>query len=337
MDKVATLAINKRKELFQESSAALGISSAIIEKDFWVCWILKNIFTSKQLKSHLVFKGGTSLSKVYNLIERFSEDVDLILDWGLLGYGGVEDPYQEHPSYTKQDRFNKEFNRRAAEYIKVSLCPRIDALLSRCPGVKATVDKKDSQIINVRYPAAFSEKYLRPEVRLEIGPLASLVPRGGFRIKPYAAEAFPDVFESPECPVVAIKAERTFWEKATILHKQAHRIGTLPPRYSRHYYDMYRLAGSKFKTNALGDLKLLEDVAQFKIRFYKCLWARYEDARPGTFKLVPKGEHIGALKKDYRQMEVMIFGEAPEFDRILETLAYLENEINGYTENVHLS
>lgn len=328
MDRVAFLSPNERNELFKETSAALGISSAIAEKDFWVCWVLKYIFTSQQLRPHLVFKGGTSLSKVYKLIERFSEDVDLILDWNLLGYGKENDPYQDHPSGTQQDRFNKEFNRRAADYIRAILCPQLDELLRRCPGVKVTADPKDPQVVNIQYPAAFSENYLRPEVRLEIGPLASFIPRGEFTIKPYAAEVFPKIFNEPECPVIAIKVERTFWEKATILHQQVHRSGPMPSRYSRHYYDMYRLATSEFKKHALRDLVLLEDVVKFKIRFYNCSWARYENARPGTFRLVPKEEHLESLKKDYHQMKVMIFGETPEFDWILETISRLENEIN---------
>ena len=98
--------------------------------------------------------------------------------------------------------------------------------------------------MNVAYPAAFSEDYLRPEVRLEIGPLASWDPSDRHVIQPYAADSFPEVFEEPDCPVVAIAVERTFWEKAIILHQEAHREGATPSRYSRHYYDTYKLATS---------------------------------------------------------------------------------------------
>jgi hypothetical protein len=87
VDKVAALPSAQRSDLFREASAILGMSPAVVEKDFWVCWVLKKIFSSRNLKKHFVFKGGTSLSNVYRIIERFSEDVDLILDWGLLGYG----------------------------------------------------------------------------------------------------------------------------------------------------------------------------------------------------------------------------------------------------------
>lgn len=328
MDKVALLAPNERSELFRETAAQMGMVPAIVEKDFWVCWILKKIFSSEQLSPHLVFKGGTSLSKVYGLIERFSEDVDLILDWRLLGYEKQEDPYQDQPSHNQQDLFNQEFNTRAATYIAKTLCPQLEKLFNCCQGVHAIVDLQEPQTVNVRYPAAFSLDYLRPEVQLEIGPLASYVPHNSFTIQPYAADAFPDVFDDPDCPVIAITVERTFWEKATILHQQAHRTGQMPSRYSRHYYDMYKLATSDFKDDALANLSLLEDVVQFKARFYRCPWARYKEARPGTFKLVPKEEHLSSLRRDYSDMAEMIFGEIPDFDKILETLGLLENEIN---------
>jgi predicted nucleotidyltransferase component of viral defense system len=329
VDRVALLPSNERSELFRETSAQLGMSPAIVEKDFWVCWVLKNIFSSEQLSPHLVFKGGTSLSKVYGLIERFSEDVDLILDWRLLGYGEEEDPYQDQPSRNQQDHFNQEFNIRAANYIAETLCPQLEKQFNRCQEVRAIVDTQERQTVNVQYPAAFSLDYLLPEVRLEIGPLASYVPHDSFTIRPYAAEAFPDVFDNPDCSIVAIKVERTFWEKATILHQQAHRTGQMPSRYSRHYYDMYKLAMSVFKDDALADLSLLEDVVRFKERFYPCVWARYGEAKPGAFRLIPKVEHLPPLRRDYNDMAEMIFGEIPDFDQILETLGQLENEING--------
>jgi hypothetical protein len=276
MDKVAALNLENRRQLFQETGAQRGMSPAVIEKDFWVCWTLKHIFSDPHLQKHIVFKGGTSLSKVFGLIERFSEDIDLILDWRLLGYGpGQQDPYQNQSSHTQQDRFNAEFNQKAARYIADTLCPQFDQQFRQCSEVRAVMDSVQPQIINIQYPAAFSQDYLRPEVQLEIGPLASFVPRSSYTIRPYAAENFPAIFESPTCCVVAIKAERTFWEKATLLHQQAYRQNAIPPRYSRHYYDMYQLAKSAVKGNALSDLKLLNDVVAFKNRFYRCLWAHY--------------------------------------------------------------
>ncbi len=330
MDKVATLTSDQRGQLFQETAAERGMSAAVVEKDFWVCWVLRLIFSDPQWGTRIVFKGGTSLSKVFGLIERFSEDVDLILDWRLLGYGpGQEDPYADQPSNTQQDSFNAEFNARAARYIAQTLCPQFSKLFSRCPQVRVAVDSDEPQVVNVEYPAAFSLDYLRPQVRLEIGPLASFVPRSAHTIQPYAAQSFPRVFTDSDCPVVAIDAERTFWEKATILHQQAHRTHAMPPRYSRHYYDMDRLARSKIRQKALTDLALLKDVVAFKRRFYRCSWANYENARPGTFRLIPGQARLEELEKDYRQMKVMIFGDVPKFDQIIGMLKALEDEING--------
>ena len=246
--------------------------------------------------------------------------MDLILDWQLLGFGeGLENPYQEFGSNSKQDQFNKRFNEKAAEYIAGELLPRLCSTFAVCPQVTAAIDTRDAQAIEVAYPAAFSETYLRPNVRLEIGPLASWVPSAPHVIRPYAADVFPELFADPACPVVAIAAERTFWEKATILHQQAHRTGVMPPRYSRHYYDLHRLAHSPVKDAALHAWELLRDVVEFKQRFYPCGWANYEQARPGTLKLMPSAPHRRDLEKDYDAMRVMIFGEVPQFARIVET------------------
>jgi hypothetical protein len=174
----------------------------------------------------------------------------------------------------------------------------------------AKVDENDPQVVNITYPAAFSEEYIRPEVRLEIGPLASWVPSAAHIIRPYAYDLYPELFENPECPVVAISAERTFWEKATILHQEAHRPGLIPARHSRHYYDLYKLALSPIRGNALADIQLLRDVVEFKTKFYPAAWARYDLATPGSFRLLRADvEYVARLEKDYREMQLMLFGE----------------------------
>jgi hypothetical protein len=185
-------------------------------------------------------------------------------------------------------------------------------------------------VVNIRYPAAFSKEYIRPEVRLEIGPLASWVPSARHSIKPYACDVLPEVFENPTCEVVAIAAERTFWEKATILHQEAHRPALVPPRYSRHYYDLYKLAVSPVRDAALMQVGLLGDVVEFKQRFYPSKWARYDLAVPGTIKLLPaKPEQLQDLERDYQEMQVMLFGDRPEFRAILDVLRELESQINA--------
>jgi len=253
-----------------------------------------------------------------------------VLNWELLGYGkGKQNLWEGKLSKAKQDRLNKAVNAAAAEYLQTTFLKGLLNLFYTVPSVQSQVSTTEELVINVTYPAAFDLSILRPQVKLEIGPLASRIPSDRHYIKPYAAEDFGHLFDDPLCPIIAIKAERTFWEKATILHQQAHRKTKMPPAYSRHYYDLYMLANSPVKDIALKDLPLLADVVHFKQRFYHCPWARYDEAIPGTFRLVPADSGIKELEKDYRQMRNMIFSSPPEWGVILKSLSQLEEEINN--------
>jgi len=330
MDNIAAGSASDRRDLFQESASRLGMNPAVVEKDFWVCWILKLLFAEPTLKNQMVFKGGTSLSKVFGLIDRFSEDIDLVLDWRLLGYdqAGANDPFHATSSKSKQSRYNLEMNAKAVAYIRETLLSQLNSLFAPICGVVARIDEVDPQTVNVFYPAAFAAEYIRPAVRLEIGPLASWVPSSPHSIKAYAAQTFPEAFTNPDFEVIAIDAERTFWEKATILHQEAHRPGTIPARYSRHYYDLYKLSESPIRSSALSNLALLKAVVEFKERFYYSSWARYDLAAPGSFRLSPPDSQLPALERDYRAMRDMFFREPPSFEAILAGLTALELEIN---------
>jgi Nucleotidyl transferase AbiEii toxin, Type IV TA system len=325
MDRVAGLPATQRSELFSETAVRRGMTPAIVEKDFWVTWILDKLFAHPDLSRILMFKCGTSLSKVFGLIERFSEDIDLILDWNILT---GEDP-EASRSKAKQEKLNKAINEKAQEYIAGEMREQVAGCIGDI--CKCEVDGADPHVLNIRYPGAFADEYLRPEVRLEIGPLASWLPFGEFSVRPYAAEAFPNVFSRAECRVKAIKAERTFWEKATILHHEAYRPeGNLQPeRNSRHYYDLAKMAVSPVKDTALADLSLLANVVEFKERFYPRGWARYDLAKPGSLRLVPDGHVLATVTADYREMRTMIFGEYPAIETIMAQLQALENEINN--------
>ena len=327
MDRIVTLSAAERSDLFRETAARLGATPAVAEKDFWVTWVLGRLFADAELSRLLLFKGGTSLSKVYRVIERFSEDIDLILDWRTVT---GEDP-QADRSNTAQAKLNKAIEADAQAYIARELLPRVTAILGgHCTCGIAT---GDPHVIDIHYPAAFPDRYLRPELRLEIGPLAAWLPHQEGVIRSYAAEHFPSVFAAPSATVRVIRAERTFWEKATILHHEAHRpAGSVQPsRYSRHYYDLARLATSPIKAAALADRDLLDEVVAFKQRFYPRPWARYDLACPGSLRLVPEREVLNTVRTDYAAMANMIFGETPSFDEIIATLITLETEINELT------
>lgn len=325
MDSIVALSAAERSDLFRETAAHLGATPAVAEKDFWVTWVLGRLFADADLSRLLLFKGGTSLSKVYRVIERFSEDIDLILDWRTVT---GEDPQAER-SKTAQTKLNETIEADAEAFITRELLPRVaTALGGHCA---CAISNDDPHVIDVKYPAAFPDRYLRPELRLEIGPLGAWLPHQDGVIRSYAAEYFPHVFTAPTATVRVIRAERTLWEKATILHHEAHRpAGNVqPPRYSRHYYDLARLATSPIKTAALADTALLAEVVAFKQRFYPRPWARYDLACPGSLRLVPESEVLNMVRTDYVAMANMIFGEVPPFDEIIAALAALEAEINA--------
>ena len=324
MNKIANLPKQQRSELFLETATLMNTTNSIVEKDFWVVWTLDKIFSDDRLNKILMFKGGTSLSKVFNLIGRFSEDIDLILDWRLVSN---ENPLNDQESKNKQVRFNEQINENAKEYIQNELLPIISQILSPlCTCIIA----EDGFSINVRYPNAFDDNYLRPEILLEIEPLASWLPSDSFEISSFAAQKFPEVFEKTKCSVNTIVAKRTFWEKATILHHEANRPeeSPMPTRYSRHYYDLAMMVQSEVKNEALADLNLLQNVVDFKQKFYPRTWAKYEEAIPGTLKLLPPEFRLDSLEKDYKAMGNMIFDKYISFDEIIEILGNLEKEIN---------
>jgi len=327
MDRIALMSDEKRNELFALTAERRGMrSGAIVEKAFWVTWVLGRLFASPLLGTRILFKGGTSLSKVFGLIERFSEDIDLILDWNEVV---TENPNSER-SKTKQDQFNKAVPALSRKYIEAVFLPEVERLME---GIcSATVEEGAPDVINIRYPSGFGDAYLRPEIRLEIGPLAQWLPNARYQVTSYAAEAFPELFAEPSCEVQVIKAERTFWEKATILHQEAHRPegSPFPARYSRHYYDLSMMAEEQdVRRSALDAPDLLESVVAFKMKFYPRGWARYDLARAGTLRLLPPERNMDALRDDYAAMREMVFGRYPDFDSVTSTLKDLQVEING--------
>lgn len=325
MDRILKLEPFEREELFSEAAFKKGVTPAIIEKDFWVVWILGKIFSDDRLSKILMFKGGTSLSKVFHAISRFSEDIDLILDWREVS---KDDPSIDKPSKNKQVKFNEQVNEDAKVYIKEQILPIVQNLLS--PFCTCKVDINNPYNINITYPATFKDSYLRNEILLEIGPLASWMPWDSFEISAYVVDAFPTLFEKLSCRVNTILAKRTFWEKVTILHQEANRSGSksLPLRYSRHYYDLAMMAKTAIKDDALNDLDLLQQVVEFKLKFYPAAWAKFEEAKPGTLKLLPSDIHVKDLEKDYNSMKNMIFEKKLEFKEIVSILKDLEDEIN---------
>ena len=166
-----------------------------------------------------------------------------------------------------------------------------------------------------------------PIVKLEIGPRASRIPSVDKKISAYIIEHYPTLFEKKFCLVKTITAERTFWEKITILRSVA-MSGKCPPRYSRHYYDVYKFLKSDIIISVLSDLSLLEQVVEFTRKFYITGKGHYDTAKTGSLKLVPSESTINVLRKDYQRMESMLFGDMPNFDAIMKSISAFEGKLN---------
>ena len=328
---IARLKDSDRMDLFRNTASKMGLNDAIVEKDFWVCYTLDFLFHRTPWFDHFSFKGGTSLSKAYHLISRFSEDIDLIMDWRLIGYG-KDEPWEVR-SKSKQEAYNLEMNARTEAFLADVFCNEAAKAMSTELGreVDLRIDPLDPMTVLFAYPTLFSGTVTMPMIRLEIGALAAWTPASPANVSPFAAEHYPRLFDTVETSIRTVAPERTFWEKATILHHEANRpeSSPMPTRYARHYYDLFRMIESPVKATAMKSIDLLAQVVAFKMKFYPRGWARYEDAKPGTMRLVPPDSRITALKADYSSMKEMIFGDIPPFSQILSAVRTLEDEINS--------
>lgn len=336
MNEIIKLSEADRRKLFIEASARLGMVPEIVEKDFWVCWTLNKMFSISAIKPHLIFKGGTSLSKVYKIIDRFSEDVDVSLSREWLGFGADLSPEKASTRKESERRIEalvEECKRRIADVLTPELSRIVEALLP-AGSWKLEIDPQDAQTLLFYYPSstiAGEEKtYIPPIVRIELGARSDHWPVEEKVITPYAADVLGDAIKESQVQVRVLSAERTFWEKATILHAEAHRPAdkVTPSRFSRHYYDLFKLAQSDICPKAITMNELRERVVEHKDLFFRSGWARYNLAVPGSFKLIPDERRLKDLSADYRSMQVMIFKDLPSFDEIISGLSSLEQLLN---------
>lgn len=344
MDEVARWPATDRADLFTAVAEQRGnMIAAVVEKDFWVCWTLRRLFTLPNAPAGMIFKGGTSLSKVFNATGRFSEDVDLSFDRADLDFGGEQDPARASSRKQAKQRL-KSLKEACQGVIRDRFVPQLAVVIGealhdstqRNWKVETDPEDPDSQTVLFHYPAGLAPHgplavtYIPPVVRLEMGARSDHWPAEDATVLPYAAEQFPAQFKAPRCAVRVLAAERTFWEKATILHAWYHTRPDKPlrGRQSRHYYDLVKLFEAGIGVRALQRLDLLAAVAAHKAVFFADSAAKYDEAKPGSLRLVPPGSRQVELREDYGKMREMIFGEPPSFEYLLEVLAEIEQRIN---------
>lgn len=338
MDKFATKPDAERHDILQEAANRHGISTIIMEKDFWVCWTLKRLFANLDLAPYITFKGGTSLSKAHHLIERFSEDIDLTISRQAPHVVEGKSPMEEDISRKERGRRIEALKQKAQFFVAKNILPALETDIRSALGkavewqVVSDENDPDRQTILFYYPKVFGKGeagYIMPHIKLEFGARGETEPSNTETISPYVVEAFPSLFTEKACTVPTVSAERSFWEKATILHALYH--GTkMRDRMSRHYYDTYRMDQKGITEKALGNVALLAQVVRNKSVFFRDGKASYETAKIGSLRLVPEGAFLETLEKDYAAMSEMFMGESPSFDTIIDGLAALETRINNF-------
>lgn len=330
------LPAGERKVYIDEAAARRGLAPVIVEKDFWVCWLLSILFESS-FRDAIVFKGGTSLSKVFGVINRFSEDIDLSLAPAFLG---LEEPAASSAlSKGQANKWMAGAEKKCAAVVRDALAPEISAVIqahlgaAEQPWLTFEIDTHShSPVVLFHYPTTQPPAldYLKRSVKLELGSLTEQRPTGSHPVRPWIADVLPHVLSDWHCDVVALDLHRAFWEKATILHAEHHRPAdkTTPDRFARHYADTAALALHADASGAIVRSELRDRVVHWKSRFFGSAWARYDLAVPPTFRLVPPPDREVVLRRDYQAMRDMYLSEPTSFDEVLSTLARVERQIN---------
>lgn len=339
------LSAEDQKEALGVAAAESGWPANLLEKDIWVVWALQTLGAEQELLESLTFKGGTSLSKAYGLIDRFSEDVDLTLN---IQHLWPEVDLSAAVNTSQADKRRKAADRKLKNWVREIPMPLLQAAAASA-GVTIELVLEQSNAgrqpptIVIHYkpliPAADNSfGYVRPTVRLEFGAHSTGEPHGPMPISCEAATHLA-MLEFPAARPLVMDARRTFLEKAAAIHVACRkgRWGSGDGnRYSRHWYDLDRLARAGIAEAAISDRTLSVEVAQHKEDFWRATDAdaqpiNYDQVINGQLQLVPTAAAREALEADYRAMtdSGMLRGEIPSFAELLARISQLEERCNS--------
>lgn len=328
------LPVGDRKEILQTAAIQLGQQATVLEKDVWVCWTLQALFSIPDAHP-MAFKGGTSLSKIYGAISRFSEDVDITLDYRKFEDGF--DPFADGVSNTAVKKFRKRLKEYVLQYANEVVAPHIDTLLKALPRPEEYgIDVSDGgEKIEVQYPSAIesSDDYFKSRILIELGGRNVIDPNERLTVISDISALVSDL-DLPSAEVVVLSPERTFWEKATLIHVECNReeFKTGAKRLSRHWYDLRMLATHDSGKVAINNRELFEDVVRHKQVFFNAAYANYEACLANEFRLIPNDGAITVLRTDYEEMlrAGMMYGDPPSFDDIIASLREIEHKANTW-------
>lgn len=343
--RIIAASADDQQGLFLTAANRIGTTVQNIEKDFWVCWTLDALFHRLNRDGpRLLFKGGTSLSKGYGLISRFSEDIDITVFRSDIGQ---EADFKQLESLSKKKRVKQLDAIKGAcqAYIDGQLRLELEAFCNKTMTVAGKdpaaltvaldAADEDRQSLLIHYPSAVEKSdYVSPSVKIESGAKSALDPNEPKIITPYIAPDFSGGDTLSVAEVTTIDPERTFLDKILILHGMTYYFeakGVLRGngRMSRHYYDVHRLMQTDIGKRACVDDDLIEDCLRHACMFFYRGNTGLDAAKRGAFRLRPTLPMLDSLRRDYEAMAGMIFGDVPSFEAVLESVATAEERLNA--------
>jgi hypothetical protein len=328
------LSRDDRVEALRVAATASGRPVYLLEKDIWVVWAVQGLFSSP-LGEHIVFKGGTSLSKGYDVIRRFSEDVDLTFDMRQLipdlAIGDVPIP----ATNSQADKWTKAVRGKLGTWVETEALPALKKH-AEMTGVAVTLGVDEATIHADYDPLEEGGGYVAPRVKLEFGARSTGEPAETRPIRCDAAAHLPELTFPTATPRIMLP-KRTFWEKATAVHVYCMRgFEGQDDRISRHWHDLVRLDDGGFAQAAFEDTALAKEVADWKGKFFRTRDRKgkpidYRAAVSGHLQLVPEDKGLEELEADYNKMAEagILLDDAEPFSELVKRCATLEERANA--------
>ena len=330
------LPANRRIKEYEIVAEKIGTLPEYIEKDLWTCHVLDALFNADVSdRPRLLFKGGTSLSKVYDAIQRFSEDVDITVFRQDMEFAGDADPANPEMSNSRRRKLVERLVGKTAEYIQGDLR---NTLLTGLHNCHVLMDPEDSEgmTLLVEYDSLYDTgvgAYVQPRIKIEGGARSALEPHSLQSVSPYIQSQL-EGYDLSVSGITTIAAERTFLDKLLILHgwhcgyRDEGRLPKEGQRLSRHFYDVGAMAMTSIAEKAINDPNLLNSVITHAQMLFHRGWMKLGEIGTDGIRLVPQDALYKSLETDYSLMRGMLFGDKPSFSTLVNRIEVLEKRLN---------
>jgi hypothetical protein len=328
-----SLSEERRKEILNQTSKRAGLPASSIEKDWWVTMVLKAVF-ELDISGHLVFKGGTSLSKGWNLINRFSEDIDFAINMTYLGYNG--EPTGQNITRLRKASF---------AFTNIKLRESLESKLNKSgfidyeiqPNEETNTSTDPHSLLLVYKSVTEKSEYISPTVKLEIGARSQIEPFESREIQSFVGYHFKgQKFADSPIAINTVIPKKTFLEKVFLLHEEFQRAPDKirSERMSRHLYDLEKIMDTDHGREALKDIELYNSIINHRMIFTRMDGVDYSTHQPDKIDFIPPQTIIKEYEKDYTVMrESMIYGDSLPFDLLIERMIELRDRFRALSKS----